>query len=194
MPASGTYTVRPGDTLYSIARRFGIDHRDLARWNSLGDGTLIYPGQRLSLKATGRGDRTATSPLGAPADTPVAAWQWPTEGPLLAGFRASPKSASGIHIGGRLGQPVVAAAAGEVVYAGSGLPGYGNLLIVRHNSSYLSAYGHNERLLVREGERVKAGQTVASLGIGPGQRPLLHFEIRRNGEPVDPLQFLPARR
>jgi lipoprotein NlpD len=193
-PASGTYTVRPGDTLYSIARGFGIDHRELARWNRLGDGTLIYPGQRLELRARKPSTDAAASPLGGPAEVPVADWRWPTDGPVLAGFRASPKTASGMHIGGYLGQPVGAAAAGEVVYAGSGLPGYGNLLIVRHNAVYLSAYGHNERLLVREGERVTAGQAVASLGIGPGQRPLLHFEIRRNGEPVDPLQYLPARR
>lgn len=194
MPGSGTYTVRPGDTLYSIARRFGIDHRDLARWNDLGDGTLIYPGQRLSIRAREQKDRAATSPLGSPADVPVAGWRWPTEGPVLAEYRTSPKTTSGMHIGGRPGQPVVAAAPGEVVYAGNGLPGYGNLLIVRHNSMYLSAYGYNERLLVREGDRVTGGQPVAELGIGPGQQPLLHFEIRRNGEPVNPLDFLPKRR
>ena len=191
---SGFYTVRSGDTLYSIARRFGLDSRELARWNQLGDGSLIYPGQRLRLGPGGGAARAPTSPLGRPTDVPVGDWRWPTDGPVLAGFGTSQKTASGIHIGGRLGQPVIAAAAGEVVYAGSGLPGYGKLLIVRHNASFLSAYGHNEALLAREGERVTAGQPIASLGLGPGQQPLLHFEIRRNGEPVDPLVYLPVRR
>ena len=96
-----------------------------------------------------------------------------------------------MHIGGKRGQSIVAAARGEVVYAGSGLPGYGQLLIIKHTSDYLSAYGHNQTLLVGEGDQVQGGQVIARMGEGPGQRPLLHFEIRRGGQPANPLGYLP---
>jgi lipoprotein NlpD len=199
--ASAFYTVRSGDTLYSIAARHGVDYRQLAQWNDLGDGSLIYPGQRLRLRPAGpatdragSGARAPAIPARAAADLPVRAWRWPAEGPVVEGFGASAKTASGIHIGGRSGQPVMAAADGEVVYSGSGLPGYGQLVIVRHNALYLSAYGYNDTLLVREGETVTAGQQIARMGEGPGRRLVLHFEIRRNGEPVNPLGYLPGRR
>lgn len=192
--AAPFYTVRAGDTLYSIAVRHGLDYRDVARWNQLGDGSLIYPGQRLRLAPGTAADPVAVAAHESPSDFDGRNWDWPTDGPVVATFGSSPKTASGIHIGGRLGQPVRAAAAGEVVYAGSGLQGYGKLVIVRHDAHFLSAYGHNETLIAREGERVSSGQTIASLGRGPGQRPLLHFEIRRDGEPVDPLLYLPAHR
>ncbi|WP_369602242.1 peptidoglycan DD-metalloendopeptidase family protein [Hahella sp. SMD15-11] len=97
----------------------------------------------------------------------------------------------GIDIAGRIGDPVRAAADGEVVYAGSGLLGYGNLVIINHNEHYLSAYAHNRRILVKEGERVKAGQVIAELGATGTRTPKLHFEIRRDGKPVDPLKYLP---
>lgn len=188
------HVVKAGETLYGIARRYGLDHRDLARWNRLGDGSLIYPGQRLRLSGAGGPaiGNAATAPVIAPL--PAAAWRWPVSGAVLAGFRQSPRTASGILIGGRMGEPVVAAADGDVVYSGSGLVGYGQLVIVRHNESWLSAYGHNERLLVSEGQRVRAGEPIARMGEGPGQQPALHFEIRREGEPVDPLDHLPRRR
>lgn len=194
--------VREGDTLYSIARRYDLDPRDLAAWNRLGDGRLIYPGQRLSLTGrVGAGTRSAGTPASRPrvaASRPppvkaVDGWRWPTAGSLTAGFGSTPGTQSGIEIGGRFGQSITAAADGEVVYAGSGLKSYGQLLIIKHNESFLSAYGHNDALLVREGERVAAGQNIARMGNGPGKRPLLHFEIRRNGSPVDPLQYLPGR-
>ncbi|ROR32246.1 lipoprotein NlpD [Inmirania thermothiophila] len=133
--------------------------------------------------------REAPPAAAGPAGRPV--FSWPTEGPLLAGFRDGAKR--GIDIGGRPGQPVRAAAAGRVVYAGSGLVGYGRLIIVKHNAEWLSAYGHNRRLLVREGEHVRAGQVIAELGASGADRPKLHFEIRRFGEPVDPLTLLPRR-
>jgi len=194
---AGVYVVRPGDTLYGIASRLGIDYRDLARWNRLGDGSLIHPGQRLRLDPAPEG-AAAPAPrspqVGAPDTPPPAAgWLWPASGPLLAGFGASTRTASGILIGGQPGQAVVASADGEVVYAGSGLTGYGLLVIVRHNPGWLSAYGHNADLLVREGERVRAGQPIGHMGAGAGHDAVLHFEIRRNGAPVDPLRLLPAR-
>ena len=121
------------------------------------------------------------------------AWQWPTSGGVIAGYGSSTKTRSGIQIGGKQGQAIRAASAGRVVYAGTGLTGYGHLLIIKHNNDYLSAYGHNDRLLAKEGDQVAAGQRIADMGIGPGQRALLHFEIRLRGEPVNPLGYLPKR-
>ncbi len=189
------YVVRAGDTLYGIASRLGVDYRELARWNRLGDGALIRPGQRLRLApgpvvapAPGR-----AGPGTADAPPPAGGWLWPAAGDVVGGFGASARTASGILIEGRPGQDVVATASGEVVYAGSGLAGYGLLVIVRHNASWLSAYGHNADLMVREGERVRAGQVIGHMGAGAGREAVLHFEIRRNGVPVDPLRHLPAR-
>jgi len=111
----------------------------------------------------------------------------------LAGFGTPGSAGKGLDIGGRSGDPVRAAADGKVVYAGSGLIGYGKLIIVKHNDTFLSAYGHNRTILVREGVLVKAGQKIAEMGEGPGKKPLLHFEIRLDGEPVDPIRYLPKR-
>ena len=195
------HTVRSGETLYSISWQYDIDYRSLARWNDLGDGTLIRPGQQISLTgpvggssapATTRKDETSTAAVPtAPAAAPQ--WRWPTDGNLALGFGQSPKTQSGIQITGQAGQSVVAAAAGQVVYAGSGLIGYGKLLIIKHNASYLSAYGYNSVLLVEEGQQLNIGQKIAHMGEISSQKPALHFEIRRNGKPVDPLDYLPPR-
>jgi lipoprotein NlpD len=207
--APETHVVRSGETVYSIAFQYGIDQRDLIGWNQLGTNGLIFAGQRLRLAPpdgyspshtplpTNRRQETGTPagrapPSGQSATVPVT-WRWPTNGSIIAGFRATAKTQSGVHIAGKRGQPIQAAASGEVVYAGSGLPGYGQLLIIKHTSDYLSAYGHNQRLLVGEGDRVQGGQLIARMGDGPGQRPLLHFEIRRSGQPVNPLGYLPKR-
>jgi lipoprotein NlpD len=223
-----SYTVKDGDTLYQIAFSYGLDHRDLAAWNDLGRGNLIYPGQTILLKpppgwrpssgstqaasssakgtnsrSTTSRTRTATSagktpakarpvPSGAAA-RPPSNWVWPTDGRVKAGFGSSSLGGKGIDIAGSVGQPVRAAAEGEVVYSGSGLIGYGQLIIVKHSDVYLSAYGHNSRLAVREGDRVKAGETIAQMGEGPGKQPVLHFEVRQNGTPVDPIRYLPRR-
>ena len=198
------YVVRSGDTLYSIAFGYRLDQRDLAAWNRLGDGSVIYPGQKLKLtgpasagpRAKSSGSASAGSSSSPPAlkqSRPVAAWQWPTDGTVIAAYGSSSKTKSGVQIGGRSGQSVVAAAGGKVVYSGSGLAGYGQLLIVTHNENYLSAYGHNGSLLVSEGERVSIGQKIAKMGLGPGRRAMLHFEIRRDGEPVDPVRYLPRK-
>jgi lipoprotein NlpD len=205
-PPAGHYTVRAGDTLYSIAFRYGLDHSDLARWNGLGDGSLIHPGKVLRLapaaqpapsggavassaKPAARAPAPATSPA-KPAD-PVPAWQWPTRGPIVETFAAGTQvHRSGILISGQRGQPVVAAAAGQVVYSGSGLKGYGKLIIIQHNETYLTAYGHNSALLVAEGDNVERGERIASMGETPGRLPRLHFEIRRRGDPIDPVPFL----
>ncbi len=198
VPANERYTVRGGDTVYSIAFRFGLDQRELTRWNGLSDATLIYPGQVLRLTrppggapATSGGTRRVAK-VDSPPVIAVAGWQWPTQGRMVSSFDVSGQVArTGILISGQRGQPVIAAAAGSVVYSGSGLKGYGKLIIIQHNATYLSAYGHNAALLVAEGDKVAAGQKIATMGETAAQRPRLHFEIRRNGDPIDPLGLLP---
>jgi len=154
---------------------------------------------------------TATKPVSRPAPVPspksrskpvtppkqVAApayngkWVWPTRGRLLRSFQPKSNGKKGIDIGGHLDQPVKAAANGTVVYAGSGLVGYGRLIIVKHNESLLSAYGHNNTLLVTDGEHVTAGQMIAKMGSSGTSRNELYFEIRKDGKPVDPMRYLP---
>ena len=190
------HVVRRGETLYTIAWRYGRDPRELARWNNLGDGSLIYPGQVIRLTpGTGRARPAVRTPRPLPSipTQPPPAWDWPTVGSVVVEFGNRPGSGTGLLIGGRGGQAVRAAAAGRVVYSGGGLSGYGQLIIVKHNDTYLSAYGHNSSLLVQEGETVSKGQRIATMGEGPGREPRLHFEIRRNGKPVNPRQYLPAR-
>lgn len=135
--------------------------------------------------------RRSTKPESPLQQGPVP-WQWPTAGKVIRGFAAS-DGKKGIDISGQLGQPVYAASAGEVVYSGSGLVGYNNLIIIKHNDTYLSAYAHNRRLLVKEGERVKAGQTIAEMGQSSKDGAILHFEIRQEGKPIDPLRHLPRQ-
>jgi lipoprotein NlpD len=117
-------------------------------------------------------------------------WQWPATGKVLSGF-SDTANLKGIDIAGTAGQPVVASAAGKVVYAGSGLRGYGKLVIVKHNSTYLSAYAHNSDIVVKEGQQVTRGQKIAEMGSTDSDQVKLHFEIRRLGKPVDPLKYLP---
>jgi lipoprotein NlpD len=130
-----------------------------------------------------------------PSDAPPAAgitWAWPSGGPLLAGFDET-KGLKGLSIGGNVGDPVLAAADGRVVYAGSGLRGYGNLVIVKHDATFLTAYAHNQALLVKEDQAVRRGQKIAEMGSSDADRVKLHFEVRRLGKPVDPATVLPAR-
>ncbi|MGA7801591.1 MAG: peptidoglycan DD-metalloendopeptidase family protein [Gammaproteobacteria bacterium] len=209
-PRSGDYTVRSGDTLYSIAWQYGDDYHDLARWNGITPPYTIYVGQRLRLRAPASTVRSPASPprraaarrpgstSDSESESPVHSagslhWQWPTSGPLVKGYDPDAIGKKGITLGGRLGQPVRAAAAGRVVYSGSGLVGYGRLIIVKHNKDYLSAYANNSKLLVKEGERVHGGQVIAQMGSSGTDRVALHFEIRRDGKPVNPLRYLPKR-
>jgi lipoprotein NlpD len=130
------------------------------------------------------------APAAASDDPDAVAWGWPTKGKIIAGFNENggPK---GVHIAGNLGQAIVASAPGRVVYTGSGLRGYGNLVIIKHNNTYLSAYAHNRSVLVKQGDSVSKGQKIAEMGDSDASRVMLHFEIRRLGKPIDPLKFLP---
>jgi len=200
----GEHYVRRGETLFSIAWRYGKDAGDLARWNQLGDGSLIYPGQKIRLTAPpgyATGTAKPSTKPGKPAAKPLPPvptqapppWSWPTTGQVSVPFGGKPGTGTGILIDGKPGQAITAAASGTVVYAGSGLIGYGQLIILKHNDTYLSAYGYNASLLVKEGQGISKGQRIATMGEGPERKPRLHFEIRRNGKPVDPRQYLPAR-
>ncbi|MBO9716052.1 MAG: peptidoglycan DD-metalloendopeptidase family protein [Pseudoxanthomonas sp.] len=205
-----TVVVQQGETLYSIARRNGVAVEDIARWNGLKPPYTIYPGQRLALGQAG-GAHGATAPTrtvvapkpATPATSPAAptpappssgfSWRWPAQGVLLDTYVAGNNTRQGIDIGGTSGQAVTAAADGVVVYSGAGLVGYGELIIIKHNEQWLSAYGHNRKRLVSEGQSVKAGQQIAEMGRTGTDREKLHFEIRYNGKPVDPLLYLPKK-
>lgn len=132
------------------------------------------------------------APKGATRSTAGITWRWPAEGQMIKGFQSG-DAIPGIEIGGHAGNPVRAAADGVVVYSGNGLVGYGELVIVKHNDSFLSAYGHNRKRLVKEGQRVTAGQEIAEMGSTGAPRDELQFQIRRNGNPVNPLDYLPSR-
>jgi lipoprotein NlpD len=207
-----TAVVRRGQTVYGIATANGITALDLALWNEIAPPYTIYPGQRLRLYPT-EGRRIAVRPSGRPsvpsarppaaahrppvaappAATSGVAWRWPADGSVIETYAGGDPTRQGIDIAGQGGQPVRAAADGVVVYSGSGLVGYGELVIVKHDDQWLSAYGHNRARLVNEGQVVKAGQQIAEMGRSGAARDMLHFEIRYNGKPVDPQRYLPAR-
>lgn len=285
--AKDLYTVKRGDTLFSIAQAHGIDHRELAALNNIENPSRIFIGQMLRLRAssapaTAAGGDVVTQPIGTGApvveqrsldgSTPSAAaspntsqmkvepkagkvpyseealaqaqreqagggaviakadpkpapaveakpearaeakpetktdtrpaadpsagsddvpWIWPANGGLVGQFSES--GSKGVAIGGKAGDAVVAAGDGKVVYAGTGLRGYGQLIIVKHNATFLSAYAHNQKLLVKEGQSVSKGQKIAEMGNTDADQVKLHFEIRRQGKPVDPLKYLPQR-
>lgn len=212
LSASSTsfYKVRRGDTLYSISFRYGMDYKTLAKINNIRSPYNIYVGQKLYFKqvkqTTTRNktvvkQKTQTTPKKQQSQkisSPSLAnqnltWRWPTSGKVISTYSSSSTGRKGIDIAGKSGQQVVAAASGKVVYSGNGLARYGNLLIIKHNDVYLSAYAHNKALLVKEGQYVKVGQKIATLGRSGTQQEQLHFEIRRNGKPVDPLRFLPKQ-
>jgi lipoprotein NlpD len=193
------HTVRSGETLYSIAMQYNLDTRHLIMWNDLGSDGRIRQGQKLRLNAPQGGVASRGSSVGSGAAPvantvlPAPRWRWPAKGPVIAGYGATAKTESGIRIGGNSGDPVLATAGGEVVYAGDGLRSYGLLLIIKHNETWLSAYGFNSTLLTGEGDRVEAGQVIAEMGEDRAGTDMVHFEIRRNGKPVNPTSYLPAR-
>lgn len=205
-PAS--YTVKKGDTLYSISWRYGMDYKTLAAINHIRSPYNIYVGQKLVFKSSYKQNSTSTvttKPQSTASSKPTTSssvpvptnqaltWHWPTNGKVISTYSKSATGRKGIDIAGKSGQTIVAAASGKVVYSGNGLPRYGNLLIIKHNDVYLSAYAHNKTLLFKEGDYVKAGQKIATMGNTGTQNIQLHFEIRRNGKPVDPMRFLPKR-
>ena len=217
----GYYMVKPGDTMIRIGLENGQNWRDIARWNNLENPNLIEVGQVLRVVPPGSDNgQVVTRPVtpGSVATAPVSAasaarpgsapangvpaplatgsdedvgWIWPAQGSLVAGFDEAKNK--GLDIAGKTGDAVVASADGRVVYSGAGLRGYGNLIILKHNNTFLTAYAHNKTLLVKEDQTVKKGQKIAEMGNSDSEKVKLHFEIRRQGKPVDPAKYLPAR-
>jgi lipoprotein NlpD len=213
--------VRAGDTLYSIAYQYNLDFRALAIANGLSAPYTIFVGQELSLSigegGASSGSSLVNSNIGtAVSDNSVArtqgsndrsggvlrqpisssrtappTWTWPASGQVVRNFQQADNT--GLDISGRLGDAVVAAGDGDVVYSGRGIQGAGNLIILRHSDRYLSAYSHNRVMLVNVGDSVSSGQQIAEVGENPAGMPMLHFEIRLDGKSVDPGRLLPAR-
>ena len=213
----GEYEVKKGDTLYSIALEHGVDYRELAQWNSLEDPAKIRIGQVLRTKPEeGRGaqvSKVAISrplewrPLDAPAaakpaavppkappvpatDGDVLKFVWPAKGKVIAAFEQT--RGKGVDIDGRVGDPIVASAKGKVTYVGSGIRGLGKLLIIQHSDEYLTVYAHTSQIVVKEQQVVERGQKIAEVGTSDAERPMLHFQIRKLGRPLDPKQYLPS--
>ena len=202
------YRVRSGDTLYAIAFRFGMDFEKLASLNGISAPYLIHTGQTLRLKGAVQQStapltskpktttKTAKKPVvvkKSPYDDKkkVTGWLYPVKKNILRNFSSGKDGLKGIMFGGKVGDPVKASASGRVVYAGSGLVGYGNLIIIKHSKDLLSAYAHNEKILVKEQQVIQAGDKIATMGKDDTGRTQLHFEIRYQGRPVNPLKYLP---
>lgn len=215
------YLVKPGDTLYSIAFRFGLDYKKLANANNIDRNYTIFEGQALALKELNTNQIVVQTtkpvvnkppPVNSPApvteinkesvelskavnqlgSSAPQSWLWPHNGKIVRTYQENSSTQKGIDLSGVIGDSVIAAASGIVVYAGNGLPGYGNLIIVEHSGSLLSAYAFAQKILVNESDKVSAGQQIATMG-KQGDQPGLHFEIRRNGKPVNPQSYLPKR-
>lgn len=209
----GTYIVKPGDTLYKIAQSNNTDVATLIRANNITDPSQLRPGQVLQLSGPGTaastgpavsvasGSAAASVPATPvpPAEPTTAArasdasliqWGWPASGRIIQSFNTNTK---GIDIAGAAGEPVYAAANGKVMYAGNGVRGLGNLILLGHDNGFITAYAHNQSLLVKTGQQVRKGAKIALIGQTDTTSPRLHFEIRRKGTPVNPLSYLPVR-
>jgi lipoprotein NlpD len=232
--AAESYTVEPGDTLYSIAFRANEDIRTVAQWNGLAPPYTIVPGQEIRLSGTSKSSvetvaspakkeyrksqnsqnkskpvtvkqqtraTVQTKPIKQPSvvnrnEPPLPAskdiqWQWPSSGRVIREFSTAEAGSKGLDIAGAKGDSVVAAAAGKVVYAGNALKGYGQLIILKHNDDYITAYAHNEKLLVNEQQWVNKGDEIATMGDTDAERVKLHFQVRFRGKSVNPKHYLP---
>ncbi len=215
------YEVKRGDTLYSIALEHGVAYRDLAQWNYLDDPSKILVGQVLRVKPDeprdapiGRGviigrvdprplesrpleSRSPDAAAAVPKPKPAAAAEpealkfvWPAKGKVVAAFEQT--HGKGVDIDGRVGDPVLASAKGKVTYVGAGIRGLGKMLIIQHSDEFLTVYAHTSQILVKEQQVVERGQKIAEIGSSDAEKPMLHFQIRKLGRPLDPKQFLPA--
>lgn len=203
IPRNGVHVVSRGESLYEIAWRYGMDYRELAKINQISVPYTIYPNQKIYLKASKysppKKSKVVPAPKPAVPQKPIKTsvqqgWDWPVDGKIVRGFSLKGKELNkGIDIAAPMGTPVKAASGGTVVYSGSALRGYGQLVIVKHNEEYLSAYAHNRRLLVKEGQTIRKGQVIAEMGQSESKEVKLHFEVRKNGKPIDPKTVLSAK-
>ena len=206
-PTAETYVVRPGDTLYKIAQANNTDVNTLIRLNGISNPSQLSVGQTLRLKGE-PGQPLPSTPQATPlpvepvapvapaapvraSDANVISWGWPASGTIIQSFNNNTK---GIDIAGAVGDPVLAAASGKVMYAGNGVRGLGNLILLGHSNGFITAYAHNQSLLVKTGQQVEKGSKIATIGQTDTTSPRLHFEIRRSGTPVNPMSYLPATR
>ena len=194
------YTIYPGQRLRLRPLSTSVAKKTHSRPKSGVNSTPKKKDSAVSSKSAGKiTSRPSISPKSvakAHKDMPSRKlqWQWPIKGRIVQGFSRRDPTRKGLKIDGRIGQPVHAAESGKIVYSGSGLIGYGQLIIIKHDKDYLSAYGHNRKLLVKEGDAVAKGERIAEVGVAGGGKSVLHFEIRRKGKPVDPVLLLPRRR
>ena len=216
MPVNGVHVVQKGEFISLIAQNYGLEWEELARINGIKPPYTLHIGQRLRLtsgaslsasapnvsSASSASSVSSVSSGSEPMVTEVDAgepignvrWVWPTEGRVVTTFKANDATRKGIDIAGTAGQKILAAADGEVLYSGAGLAGYGKLIIIKHDARFLSAYAYNEKLLVSEGKKVKSGQVIAQMGLESVGKPRLHFEIRFDGQPINPLRQLPQQK
>lgn len=190
MSAPAVYIVRPGDTLFAISWRHGLDQANIVRWNHIDDPDRIFAGQKLRLRP----------PKGVPAPRKMQApavtqygqkgWIWPTQGRVIRSFNANQIGGNAIQIAAKKGQTVRAVRSGSVVFSGVGMSGFGRMVIIQHDATYLTAYGFLSDVKVREGQSVKQGQPIASVSINAQNQPALHFEVRKKGQPVNPLGYI----
>ncbi|WP_269320211.1 amidase activator ActS [Cedecea neteri] len=205
--SGAVYTVKRGDTLSKISRMTGSSVGDLARLNGIPAPYTIQVGQRIRIKGSGSASRpknTATAKnttapsrsqntsIAKVAPPPVGArcWLWPTKGNIVEPFSSSDGGNKGIDVSGSRGQPIYASGAGTVVYVGNQLRGYGNLVMIKHSEEYITAYAHNDTMLVNTGEKVKAGQKIATMGNTGADSVRLHFQIRYRATAIDPQRYL----
>jgi lipoprotein NlpD len=204
IPSASTYVVKPGDTLNRISRATGVPESTIARINKISHPTLLNVGKTLRLSDSKSAapvvrapasnnvkvSETTESSASRASDAGLINWGWPAKGKIIQGFTPATK---GIDIAGSTGDPIEAAANGKIIFAGDGPRGLGNLVIVEHSDGFITAYAHNKTLLVKEGQVVKRGTKIAEMGQSDTTSVRLHFEVRRRGTPVDPLQYLPPR-
>lgn len=202
----GNYVVKRGDTLYKIAQAHNMDVAELSRLNNITDPSQLRIGQVLRLDSSGAAPAPSpgvatpipvkpaspTEPASTvkASDAALISWGWPASGKIIQSFNANTK---GIDIEGPVGAPVQAAADGKVMYAGNGVRGLGNLILLGHSNGFITAYAHNQALLVKTGQQIKKGERIASIGQTDTTSPRLHFEVRRRGTPVNPMSYLPSR-
>lgn len=209
--SGSTYTVKRGDTLYAISRSTGTSVRDLARLNNISPPYTIEVGQKLKLSGSTKtrptsGKTTTKSSTKTAAVRPSSSvpqsswppvgqrcWLWPASGKVILPYSTADGGNKGIDISAARGTPVYAAGAGKVVYVGNQLRGYGNLIMIKHSEDYITAYAHNDTLLVNNGQSVKAGQKIATMGSTDAASVRLHFQIRYRATAIDPLRYLPPQ-